>query len=514
MAVLKIHAAQTMSALGTTPLTQACDCGPESELISARRDDTPPRVLRRTGGRLRQSRWTKADAGGLRLAFGYAEHIQLSEDAPVTAARPSDAGAAGSSEPLVAPFHGWLVKPEWAERVISRSHDSLTRAERRAITAANPFSYANVTRSSEDLASGEDFSLRKLIEHGAGALTRLLEASVFAPTGRRCVYLYRMTHELGAQTGVVCAVALQGLSDGRILFHENIKEPHAALLTEHLRGVGAASNPVALAAKTGRDLSDAIDEVTAAARPELVFGASSVCHEIWIAPEDSTERLLRPLAGEVLYVTDGHHRLAAAQRAQAVEPCSRVMARTLAAVYPAHQMHVHAFHRTAVDRRTNRPEQLAAALAGAVEDLTPVPSAELARPRRRGQVGVYVGGSGDWYLMTLPKPTAATAAVDALDVELLRRCVIGPVLGTDELSGRGLVDYLPEPAGLAELVRRCDNENRVGFVMHPVSVGELTAVADENGRMPPKSSFFYPKPRSGAIMYMLGRGATAALPPS
>ncbi len=448
------------------------------------------------------------------MAFGYVEHIQRPETTPVTGARLSDTQAARSSEPLVAPFYGWLVKPEWAERVISRSHDSLTRAERRAITAANPFSYANVTRSSEDLASGEDFSLQKLIEHGAGALTRLLEASVFAPTGRRCVYLYRMTHELGAQTGVVCAVALQGLSDGRILFHENIKEPHAALLTEHLRGVGAASNPVALAAKTGRDLTDAINEITAAAQPELVFGASSVRHEIWTVPEDSTERLLRPLSDEVLYVTDGHHRLAAAQRAQAVETRSRVMSRTLAAIYPADQMHVHAFHRTAVDRHLHRTSQLAAALAAAVEDLMPVPSAEMARPRRRGQVGVYVGGCGDWYLMTLPTPTAATAAVDALDVELLRRYVIDPVLGTDELSGRGLVDYLPEPAGLTELVRRCNSEKRVGFVMHPVSVDELTAVADENGRMPPKSSFFYPKPRSGAIMYMLGRGSTAGLPPS
>ena len=89
-----------------------------------------------------------------------------------------------------------------------------------------------------------------------------------------------------------------------------------------------------------------------------------------------------------------------------------------------------------------------------------------------------------------------------------------PVLGADELAARGTVEYVPDTAGLEELARRCDATNRIGFVMYSLSVDELLAVADEGSRMPPKSSFFYPKPRAGAFLRVLGRGATAHLEPS
>ena len=99
-------------------------------------------------------------------------------------------------------------------------------------------------------------------------------------------------------------------------------------------------------------------------------------------------------------------------------------------------------------------------------------------------------------------------------MDRLRRLVLDPVLGADELAATGTVDYVPDTAGLDELIRRCDAGDRLGFVMYPLSVDELLAVADEGSRMPPKSSFFYPKPRAGAFLRVLGLGATARLGPS
>ncbi len=414
----------------------------------------------------------------------------------------------------MAPFAGWLVKPEWADRVISRAYDNLTPEQRRSIAAGNPYSYVNVTRSSEDLADNEDFSLTRLVSSGSAALSRLLAAEVFLPTGRPAVYLYRMSHERGAQTGVICTVAVHGLQDGRIRFHENVRDAHTELLTAHLLGVGAASNPVALAVRDGARLADAMDEITSSAQPELEFGSSLVHHEIWTAPAEATAGLLALIENQVLYVTDGHHRLTAGERALTSEPHSAALGRTLAAVYPSEQLHVEAFHRIVMDCNHRRVDDCMASLSGAAAHLRPVRNSREARPRRRGEVGLYVGGTGEWHRLVLPEAPPGSSAVDALDVELLRRHILDPVLGADELSGRGAVEYLPDPAGLAQLVQRCDNENRLGFIMHPVSVPELTDVADQEGRMPPKSSFFNPKPRSGALMYMLARGATAHLPQS
>ena len=431
---------------------------------------------------------------------------------------PDPAAERTAAEPMLAPFAGWLVKPEWADRVISRAYDNLTPGQRRSISKDNPYSYVNVTRSGDDLLDDEKLSLDNLVRQGASALTRLLDAEVFAPTGRRSLYLYRLTHARGSQTGLICTVAVSGFDEGLIRIHEGVREERTELLTAHLMGVGATSSPVALTARAWADSDFAalLDEVAEAAPADLEFGSNLVHHQIWTVPEEMTERLLSTLADKVLYVTDGHHRSAAAQRAVARDPESPLLTRTLAAVFPHSQLHVEAYHRVAADRHHDHHDDSLRTLRSSISDtggeLERVESAEDARPRRRGEVGVYAAGA--WHRLTLPPPDSEAGALEALDVDRLRRLVLDPVLGADELAASGTVDYMPDTAGLDELVHRCDTSGRIGFVMYPLSVDELLAVADEGGKMPPKSSFFYPKPRAGAFLRVLGRGATAHLAPS
>ena len=414
------------------------------------------------------------------------------------------------NEPLVAPFAGWLVHPDWAERVISRAYDNLSPQQRRALVAANPYSYMNVTRSSEDLIDDADVSQDRLVAEGASALARLLNANVFTPTGRPALYLYRLTHKQGMQTGVVCTVPVQGFADGRIRVHENVHGDRVDLLTAHLTGVGATSSPVAMAVRASEVLCRELHEVATAAPTDLEFGSTAVRHQIWTVPEDHTDSLTAALNDAVLYVTDGHHRSAAAMRALAAEPNDPALARTMAVVFPDDQLYVQAFHRLAVDRHERSAENCLAALTDAAEVTSAVTSMQ-ARPLKRGFAGLYLEGS--WHQMELP-PAVGNGAVNSLDVERLRRSILDPVLGADELGQPGAVDYLPASLGFDELARRCDVENRVGFALHPMTVRELMAVADENGLMPPKSSFFAPKPRSGVFLRVLGRGATAHLPAS
>ncbi len=436
-------------------------------------------------------------------------------DSEVTGAVPNH-----TSEAMLAPFAGWLVKGEWADRVISRAYDNLTPGQRRSISRENPYSYVNVTRSSEDLLDDEDLSIENLVRQGAAALARLLDSDVFAPTGRPALYLYRLTHSRGTQTGMICTVAVRGFDQGLIRIHEGVREERTELLSAHLLGVGATSSPVALAVRSGADsdYTSLLDEVAAAAPAELDFGSNLVHHQVWTVPATMTDKLLAALAGEVLYVTDGHHRSAAAQRALARNRNSKVLARTLAAVFPHSQLHVEAYHRIVADQHQRDPHDCLAALRTQVSylggELQRVPNAEEARPRRSGEVGVFVADDG-WHRLTLPPAPPDSGALTSLDVDRLRRHVLDPVLGADELAARGTVDYVPDTAGLDELVRRCEaTPGRVGFVMYPLSVDELLAVADEGSKMPPKSSFFYPKPRAGAFLRVLGRGATAHLDPS
>lgn len=414
------------------------------------------------------------------------------------------------SEPVVAPFAGWLVHPDWAERVISRAYDNLSSEQRRNLVAANPYSYMNVTRSREDLFDDTDLSHDDLVAEGAAALTRLLNSHAFTATGRPALYLYRLAHRQGVQTGVVGTVPVRGFLDGRIRIHENVHDERTALLADHLQGVGATSSPVAMAVRSTSELASELHEITSTVAADLEFGSSAVRHQVWTVPEDHTPALAAALHDQVLYVTDGHHRSAAAVRALAANPEDATLARTLAVVFPDEQLHVQAFHRLAVDQHDRGVLECLAALTD-VAEVTPVSSSRQARPPKRGIAGLYLGSS--WHQLELP-PAVGNGAVNGLDVERLRQSILGPVLGADELGQPGAVEYLPASLGFDELARRCDAENRVGFALHAMSVRELMAVADDHGLMPPKSSFFSPKPRSGVFLRVLGHGATAHLPAS
>ena len=420
------------------------------------------------------------------------------------------AGDQPQREPLVAPFASWVVHPDWAERVISRAYDNLSPLQRQALVASNPYSYMNVTRSREDLFDNTDLSHDDLVGEGAAALARLLNAKAFTPTGRPALYLYRLSHKQGVQTGVVCTVPVGGFEDGRIRIHERVHDERAALLTSHLQGVGATSSPIAMAVRSSAELYQQLFDITSAAPADLEFGSTAVRHQVWTVPDHFTEALVTAFDNQVLYVTDGHHRSAAAVRALDEEPDDPVLARTLAVVFPDEQLHVQSFHRMALDQHDRSAEDCLAALDD-VAEVAPAFSSMQARPHKRGMTGLYLGGS--WHQLELP-PAVGNGAVNRLDVERLRRSVLKPVLGADELGLPGAVEYLPASLGFDEMARRCDAENRVGFALHPMTVRELMAVADEKGLMPPKSSFFAPKPRSGVFLRVLGRGATADLPAS
>ncbi|MXW41810.1 MAG: DUF1015 domain-containing protein [Acidimicrobiia bacterium] len=417
-------------------------------------------------------------------------------------------------EPLVAPFAGWMVRPNWAERVISRSYDNLTPAQRRNLIATNPYSYMNVTRGPEvDLDSTADQEHQPptdLIAHGRSALARLLSVEAFVPSKRKALYLYRLNHSQGQQIGLVCTVAVAGFEDGRIRVHENVHNERADLLKNHLLGVGATSSPVAMTIRSSDDLLDELQNITSNKPAELEFGSDEVCHQIWTVPEARTKRLLNLLSERVLYVTDGHHRSAAATRALEAEPHNPVLSRLLSVLFCDQQLHVQAFHRLAVDQHNRHPQDCLTALAAHTK-VEPATSPHTAQRGTAGTAGLYL--AGNWYRLAIP-PATDTSAVSALDVERLRKHVLWPILGVDELNHLDAVEYLPASAGYQEMTRKCDAEARIGFALCPMSVSELIDVADEGGLMPPKSSFFAPKPRSGVFLRMLGRGATAHLPAS
>ncbi|MEQ8841128.1 MAG: DUF1015 family protein [Acidimicrobiales bacterium] len=413
------------------------------------------------------------------------------------------------TRPLFAPFTGWLIRPEWASRVVAGAYDAKTPAERRAIIEADPYSFFGVTRSAGDLGPGQVADDDDLLRLGAQTLSRILAAGAFARSDHAAYYAYRLVFGNHTQTGIVGALDIEGLRDGRVLTHENVRPERATLLSRHLETVGATSSPIALTHEPDPALRDLL---TAAARrtADVDHVVEDVHHLIWTLTVDESHTVTALLADARVYVTDGHHRSAAALAGRDAHPDDDAFRRTLAVLFPADELRVEAFHRRAddVDRRSR--DELRASLA-TVGVVTPADDAVHAAPHARGEIGVYHHGS--WSKLVLD-PQERPSPLASLDVERLRRDVLGHVLGIDELAPDSGVDYVPGPSGVDELVARCDADGMLGFVVHPTDIHDLMAVAAAGELMPPKSSYFAPKPRSGVFLRVLGTGATSHLPVS
>ncbi len=414
-----------------------------------------------------------------------------------------------NDRPLLAPFSGWLIRPDWADRVVAGAYDAKTPAQRRAAVESNPYSYFGVTRSLEDAPAGETPSDDELLAMGAVTLTRILDADAFAPTGRSVFYAYRLSYHEHSQTGLVGALDINGLFDGRVLTHENVRQVRANLLGRHLSVVGATSSPIALTHRVNPSLQNLMRSASEAV-PDLDHVVEGVRHQVWAMTEADTLAASAALTDEVMYVTDGHHRSAAAVAGRDAHPDDPVFERTLAVLFPDVELRVEAFHRRSFSSNLDTTDGLVEALK-TVGSVTEVDDANQAKPAQQGEIGVYSGAR--WWKLVLNHANHPSA-LDSLDVERLRREVISDVMGVDELGERSGVDYVPAPSGVGELVSRCDDDGAVGFLVYPTDIADLMAVAEAGDLMPPKSSYFAPKPRSGIFLRVLGCGATSHLPPS
>lgn len=448
--------------------------------------------------------------------------------------------------PLLAPFQGWLVRPEWADRVIAGAYDSKTAEQRRAIVEQNPFSYLGVTRSHDDLhARASDAELLDLC---IKSFKRILTSGAFAQTTHRAFYAYRLSSVPSAslpdsstdnhaeadatghlswpveQTGIVGALAVDGLRDGRVLTHENVRPERATLITDHLSQVGATSSPISLAHVAAPELVEILSSVTQQ-RANVDVVVEGIRNQVWALSAEDTANVQRFVAEPLVYVTDGHHRCAASLAGRDSYPNQVPFARTLGVLFPHDQLRIEAFHRRVPNRASLTKSALLEALGqiGTVTKHADGNDNAVCRPTTRGEVGVYQQGS--WFRFTLdPLDNAhmsgaaglsgAAGSVAALDVERVRREVIGDVLGVNELDHNSGIDYVPDPVGITEFVRRCDADGHIGLLLYPTDIGDLMAVAAAGGLMPPKSSYLHPKPPSGVFLRTLGVGATKHLGPS
>ena len=394
-------------------------------------------------------------------------------------------------------FEGYLVAAEWAGAVVAPPYDSLAPEERRRHADRHPENYLNAMRSVEEYASDEAPSLSALLKRNARFLRRYIEAGRFVAQPP-CVFVYRLASHGHVQRGVVAEMSIGAYLDGRITRHEFTRVAREDALAEYIDHVRAASSPVSLAYRANDGIRHRLDTATRGPPAVSHTTEDGVEHDIWVAGGADAQSLIN--AFEVVacaYITDGHHRCAATARFST----AGADARLLVVLFPDDELRILPYHRVVRDLGGHSTESFLARLSESFI-VEPLPAGDpgVARPRARGEFAVHV--DGQWFRFRLPGDQARPPApADAIDAAILQARVIGPLLAITNPRDDERLGFVAGTGGLDQLERACREGWRAAFALYPTSMDELVTVADAGAVMPPKSTWFDPKPRSGFFFH-------------
>jgi uncharacterized protein (DUF1015 family) len=359
-----------------------------------------------------------------------------------------------------------------------------------------------VGRPDIDVPAGVDAYDPRVYQKGRDNLHSFMRDGTLLREREPSLYLYELTMAGRAQVGVVGCVHVEDYEQDVIRKHERTRPDKEDDRTRHVLALRANAEPVFLT-YPGQPMVEQRNGVEMRRPPLYDFTtADGVRHRVWRCEQtapyvDAFRRV------PVAYVADGHHRSASAWRAgrelRAANPAhtgDEPYNWFLAVLFPAGQVRIMAYHRVVADLHGRPAPAFLEALA-AVGRLAPT---DTPAP---GAFGVYV--AGQWYRLTLdPDSIDADDPVRSLDAELLHERVLAPLLGIQDIRTDQRIDFVGGIRGPAELARRVDSgEMAVAFALHPVQVEQMMAVADGGGIMPPKSTWFEPKLRSGLFVYSL-----------
>ena len=331
-------------------------------------------------------------------------------------------------------------------------------------------------------------------------------AGIFQGDDTRKMYVYELDDGARKQRGLMCLASVDDYLNDRIKKHEKTRREKEEDRVDHIDRLNAQTGPIFLTYRNDDGIADLIAKGTAGA-PELDFTTDDgITHRVWTLSDRAiVDGLVEAFKKqEALYIADGHHRSASAVRVAKLrrEKFGPGDADTeynyfMAILYPADQLHVYDYNRVVADLKGLSEE---AFLKKLEEKFVVTEKDEAVRPEKKGEFGMYLADC--WYRLEF-KGEVPEDVIAALDVSILQDNLLAPILGIDDPRSDTRIDFVGGVRGLKELERRVKDDMAVAFSMYPTALEELMAVADSGKVMPPKSTWFEPKPRSGLFIHEL-----------
>lgn len=409
---------------------------------------------------------------------------------------------------VVKPFICIRPAKEHAAEVAALPYDVYNRKEACAAVKGNPLSFLNIDRAETQFSDDVDTYADCVYEKARELLDSQIADGIYVTDAGDHYYLYELTMDGRSQTGIVACCSIDDYVNGVIKKHENTREEKELDRIRHVDTVNAQTGPIFLAYRQNIALKEIVaEEKTKPALYDFVSD-DGIRHRVWrIDGADRTDAIEAAFAAiPSTYIADGHHRAASAVKVglkrrtkhpgyTGEEPFNYF----LSVLFPDEELMILPYNRVVRDLNGMSTEQFFEKLKEKfeLEEIGKEPYA----PVQKGTFGMYLDGT--WYALKILPQYRSADPVKGLDVSILQDHLLAPVLGIGDPRTDKRIDFIGGIRGLKELERRVGKDMEVAFSMYPTSIEELLSVADAGLLMPPKSTWFEPKLRSGLFIHRL-----------
>ncbi len=412
---------------------------------------------------------------------------------------------------VMRPFRGIRPPAELAPKVASRPYDVLNSEEARQEAEGNPYSLYHIIKAEIDLPPDVDVHSEEVYKKAQENYRMFLEKGWLQQDEKEHLYIYAQTWRGKTQYGLVGCASVDDYLNGVIRKHELTRPDKEEDRMKHVLVNNANIEPVFFTYRAVPEIDEIVADIVENQDPEYDFTADDgVRHQFWVIGDEETIRRLSALFEAIpyTYVADGHHRTAAAARV-GLEKRKNNPHHTgqeeynffLAVLFPHDQLTIIDYNRVVKDLNRMEASTFLEKLEKAfvVEKMGKEPY----RPARPHEFSMYL--EGEWYRLTArPGTYDDEDPIGQLDVTILSEQVLGPLLDIRDLRRSDRIDFVGGIRGLEELARRVDSgEMKVAFALYPVSLEQLMRIADTGNIMPPKTTWFEPKLRSGLVIHSL-----------
>lgn len=410
----------------------------------------------------------------------------------------------------IRPFRAVRPANEYVSRIAALPYDVYTRKEAKKAVEANPMSFLKIDRAETQFPDDTDMYGENVYARARDTLQKMQDTGEFVQDKIPCYYIYALTMNGRTQTGLVCCVSIDDYLDNVVKKHENTREEKELDRIRHVSACAAHTGPIFLAYRENKAVRQLIEKVTEEETLYDFTGDDHVRHQVWKIEDAAWNQRMTELFEkiETLYVADGHHRAASAVKAglacREKHPDytgAEEFNYFLSVLFSQEELHIFDYNRVVFGFGNYAEKSFLAMLYGKEKFDIEEMGKEPYRPKKKGEVGMYLGGT--WYKLTAKECICCDDPVDGLDVSVLQNELLEPLLGIRDAKTDARIHFVGGIRGLEELVRLVDGaeEDAVAFAMYPTSMEELLAVADAGRLMPPKSTWFEPKLRSGLFIH-------------